>query len=125
MCIRDREWFEVYNASANDIDLFGLVISDLGTDRAILDSSVIVASGAYAVLGDSTNIAINGNVPVDAAYTGIALGNGDDELILSNASGVLDEILWDGGPTWPNPSGASLSLDPASQDETSNDDGHQ
>ena len=48
-------------------------------------------------------------------YAGIALANGADELVLRDTGGVeMDRVEWDGGPGFPDPNGASMSLiDPA------------
>ena len=42
-------------------------------------------------------------------YSGITLGNSDDELILTDG-GLVEQaaIAWDGGPVWPDPDGSSM-----------------
>ncbi|NOY28474.1 MAG: hypothetical protein GXP62_21670 [Oligoflexia bacterium] len=117
------EWFEVLNASTADVDLLGLVVSDDSSDSFTVGSSVVVAAGGRVVFGRNGDTAVNGGVSVDYDFSGMSLGNDDDELILSNTSGVLDAVRYDGGKTFPDPSGASMSLDPGASDATSNDDG--
>ena len=54
----------------------------------------------------------NGGVMLDYAYgSGFFLANGADELVLLD--GLLreiDRVEWDGGPTFPDPNGASMAL---------------
>ncbi len=121
----DGEYFEVYNGSGADVDLDGLVVSDLGSDSFEVSGSLIVAAGDYAVFGKSTDTAINGGVPVDYAFgTSMTLANGDDEVVLSNTLGVtIDSVAYDGGLVFPDPIGAAMSLDPSALDAVSNDDG--
>jgi predicted extracellular nuclease/2',3'-cyclic-nucleotide 2'-phosphodiesterase (5'-nucleotidase family) len=119
------EWFEVHNPTGTDIDLAGWTIADAGTDSHVISISVVVPAGGFAVLGNNADTVINGGVAVDYTFPGtFFLGNADDELILSDpALVVIDEIAWDGGPVWPDPTGASMSLDPAAANSTDNDDG--
>jgi hypothetical protein len=120
----DGEWFEVYNASPFAVDLFGMIVSDLGSDLFIVDRRLVVEAGAYAVLADNDDPSTNGEVAADYGWGGgMTLGNGDGEIVLSNISGTIDEIRWDGGGTWPDPDGATMSLDPGALDAVLNDDG--
>ncbi len=119
----DREWFEVYNASSGDIDLLGFTVSDLGTDSFTITTSVVVPSGAYAVLVEEADTSLNGNVTADVSYLGnLTLGNADDELILTSPEGVeIDAVEW-AASGWPDAEGASMSLDPCDQDAIENND---
>lgn len=116
------EWFEVYNASGVDVDLNGLLVTDLGSDSFTVSGSLIVAAGDYVVLGVDADTTRNGTYTPDHDYASFSLGNADDELVLSYAALVIDQIAWDGGPAWPDPNGASMNLDPAAIDATLNDD---
>ncbi|MDH3731728.1 MAG: lamin tail domain-containing protein, partial [Acidimicrobiia bacterium] len=119
------EWFEIRNVSASSIDLDGWVIGDDGSDTHTIVGSVVVAPGGHVVLGPNANSATNGGVTVDYSYgSGWFLANGDDEIILVSPEMVeFDRIEYDGGPTWPDPNGRSMNLDPTLLDVTSNDDG--
>jgi hypothetical protein len=121
----DGEWFEVYNASGMDIDLNDLQIGDDDNWSATsVVGSMIVSAGQYIVFAEEGDIAVNGGVVADYDYSSsFALGNSSDELILSVGKVVIDEIAYDNGSTFPDPSGASMSLDPSSTDELLNDDG--
>jgi len=122
----DAEWVELYNPGPSDIDIDGLELADLGTDDHVVVGTVLVPAGGYAVIGRSTDRTVNGDIDVAYAYgSDITLGNGDDELVLSVAGLVIDEVVYDGGTVFPDPKGASMSLDPTTPDATSNDDGTQ
>ena len=110
------EWFEVFNPGPADVDLAGWTIADQDIDSHVIAGSLIVPAGGYRVLGRNAESSVNGGVPVDYAYdSDLALANGADELILTTPEGVeVDRIEWDGGPDWPDPTGASMALtDPA------------
>lgn len=117
------EYFEVYNAGSTAVDLNGWTISDNGTNSHVIASSVVVNAGAYAVLATNGDSATNGGFTADYVYSNIALANGDDELVLTDTNAnEIDRIEWDGGPIWPDPTGASMSLCDLAAD---NNDGTQ
>ena len=104
------EWFELFNPDALAVDLYQWRIADLGSNSHVIASHLIIPADGYAVLGRSTGA--NGGVAVDYAYgSDISLGNGADELLLFDVANVeIDRVEWDGGPTFPDPSGASMAL---------------
>ena len=108
----EGEWFEIYNASEHTIDLNGWFIKDNDTDSHQIanGSALLVESGGYLVLGRNANSAENGGVQEDYQYSGVDLANGADEIVLFLADGVMeiDRVEYDGGPQWPDPSGASM-----------------
>jgi hypothetical protein len=119
-----REWFEVHNTTAATIDLLGWTIGDLGSDSHTVGSSVSVAAGGYALLAANGDAGSNGGITPDYVYSGITLGNTVDELVLGAPDGsLIDQVVWDDGATFPDPSGASMSLDPAWSTAGGNDDG--
>ena len=70
----------------------------------------------YVVLGNNDDSATNGGAPVDYSYgSGWFLSNGADEVILlDDLLFEVDRVEYDGGPTFPDPTGASMALiDPA------------
>ena len=120
------EWFEVYNNTNMEIDLDGLMVTDeagSNQDSFTVSGQLLIPAGGYIVFGISADTTLNGGVTVDYEYTDMSLGNGSDELMLHNATDVLDSIEWDNGSTFPDPTGASMSLDPSYSNATDNDDG--
>jgi hypothetical protein len=86
------EWFELFNAGTLPVELQGLAIADSALSGRrpfhIIATSIVVPSGGYVVLGNSTNTTLNGGVPVDYSY-GSALGfaNSIDALKISRVVG--------------------------------------
>ena len=115
-----REWFEVFNPDDEPVDLYGWTIKDDDVDTHKIEVHVSVSAHGYAVLAASTDVP-------EAIYSwggGLALANGRDELLLLDGNDTLvDRVAWDDGRTFPDPSGASMSLDPAWLTAEGNDDG--
>ena len=104
------EWFEVYNTTGADIDLLNCSISDIGGNFHVIHDSLTVLSHDYAVLGVNNDLGLNGGVNVDYVYSLFILGDNDDEIILTCDSVEIDRVEYDGGPNFPNPTGASMIL---------------
>jgi hypothetical protein len=120
----DGEYFEVYNPTGSAIDMAGIVIRDADTDVHTIASSVIVPAGGYVTLARNADGAVNGGLPAAYEYGGdIQLANSSDEVILECEGTVIDAVFYDNGATFPDPNGASMSLDPNTLDAMSNDDG--
>ena len=75
-------------------------------------------AGGYAVFGASA--ADNGGVALDFVYgAGMRLYNDSDELVIADRDGVqVDRVRWDDGRSFPDPSGASMSLADPSADNS-------
>ena len=113
------EWFEVFNPTASAININGWTIKDNDSDSHVINNGgpLPVPAGGFLVLARNANAATNGGVTVDYQYSGIFLGNGADELVLvDNFSNEIDRVEWDGGTTFPDPTGASMSLIAAALD---------
>ncbi len=119
------EWFEIFNPSCHDVELEGLVVSDEGSESFVVSGGLVIGGAAYLVFATNANLATNGYVPVDYQYaqTELSLGNGSDALILENTTLTIDEMAWDNGASFPDPTGASMNLDPAHLNAADNDDG--
>lgn len=107
------EWFEIYNAGVDPVDINGWTLKDLGTNSHVIDNGgpLVIGAGDYMVLGVNTAIMALEGVTLGYEYSGIALANGDDELFLLDASlQEIDSVSWDGGPVWPDPSGISMQF---------------
>ena len=112
------EWFELTNTTDAAIDINGWTIRDDGSDSHVINNGgpLEIPAGGFVVLGINPDTGVNGGVTLDYSYgSGFFLSNGADELVLVNGSGVeIDRVNWDGGPVFPDPNGASMSLlDPA------------
>ena len=113
------EWFEVFNPTASAIDIDGWTIRDDGSDSHTISNGgpLLVPAGGFLVLARNGDSGTNGGVTVDYEYSGITLANGDDEVILEDAfSNEIDRVEYDGGPNFPDPTGASMSLIAATLD---------
>ncbi len=120
------EWFEVYNASDRDLILNGLKIVSGSSEHSIEPadgSTLTIASGEYMVFGIEDDMAKNGGVGVSYEYDSITLGNESDDLSLVLGGTTIDGVGWDGGGSFPDPDGATLTLDPYYISADLNDDG--
>ena len=84
----EGEYFEVYNATDEATSLEGYVISDDGSDSHTIGSAVSVAPGAFAVLATSSDPVGDGSVVPGYVYSGIAIANGGDEIVLTGPGGT-------------------------------------
>ncbi len=108
------EWFELYNSTDADIDLNGWTIADNDSDSHVINngSPLVIPAGAYLVLGNNADSNTNGGAPVAYSYgSDMFLSNSSDELIvLDGGLTEVDRVEWDNGATFPDPTGASMSL---------------
>ena len=107
------EWFEMTNTGTDTIDLNGLTLKDDGGDQHTISQmgGLLLEPGEFVVLGVNDNPAENGGVNVDYVYSNFALGNGWDEIIFEHPTGaILDEVWYDNGASFPDPSGGSMML---------------
>lgn len=105
------EWFEVFNTTNEPIDLQGWIIKDADIDIDTIQTSLIVPPQGFVTLGNNTDDLTNGGYFCDYQYSAsYFLGNADDEVILIGPDGatVIDSVAYDGGPNWPDPTGASM-----------------
>ncbi|MEQ8924194.1 MAG: DUF4493 domain-containing protein [Fulvivirga sp.] len=109
------EYFEVFNNTSNAVNLIGKIVQDLGADSFTIDQDLIIQPYSYFVF-QSGNLNTLVDISNDYIYTGMVLGNADDEIIIFNSD--MTEIVrleYDGGPIFPDPTGASMILDPSCQ----------
>jgi endonuclease I len=114
----DGEWFELYNPSQVAVDINGWTIRDsdpTNPDIHVITNGgpLLVPPGGFLVLGINDDLAVNGGVPVDYVYdpTDFFLANSSDEIVLLDASLTeVDRVDYDGGPSFPDPTGASMEL---------------
>ena len=119
------EWFELSNESSRTLVLNGLLLTSTVDDDYHLvqpDELLTLEPSERIVLGLNENVAQNGDVTLAYAYTDVTLSNETDDLVLMMGDLIIDDLAWDNGATMPDPSGASLSLDPYYVYEENNDD---
>lgn len=105
------EWFEVYNAGSNPVNMNGWIIRDDDFDSHTITNGgpLIIGAGEYKVFCRNAAAMAGEGVSVFYEYSGITLGNSADELILETpALAVVDFIAWDDGTVWPDQAGFSM-----------------
>ncbi len=123
------EWFEVYNTTASDINLQGWNVIDddksLEDEGFTIENSLVIAAGSYLVFANNGDAASNGGLPTpDYIFTtDFLLGNNSDGMKLECSSTIIDQVIWDGGTNFPDPTGASMALHPNHYSAIDNDDG--
>lgn len=119
----DGEWFEIYNTSDHPININNWIIRDNDSDEHLIQAAnpVIIQAGEFLILGRNANETTNGSVTVSYQYSGVDLANGADEIVLIGIDGVteMDRVEYDGGTSWPDPTGASMVLTNTSYDNSS------
>lgn len=121
------EWLELHNPGTSAVNIEGWTLSDLGSNAVTLDNGgagMMVPAGGYVTLANNMDPLTNGNINHDWLYdSAFQLSNGADEIVLKDLTGTLvDEVLYDGGPLWPDLTGESVSLSVTALDATLNDD---
>ncbi len=101
------EWFEVFNSGAA-LDLQGFSIADAGASKMI-NASLVIGSGGYLVFGRSSDININGGVPVDYTFS-FSLGNTTvDTVYILDPNGIqINSVTYGPGTGFPSGTGASI-----------------
>ena len=117
----DGEYIEIYNTTANAIDIQGYQLEDSGANPHTIASSVTVPAMGYAVLGLDADMAVNGGYTPDYVYSGFTLGSSD--LVQISCSGTVIDVVDFSAAGFPAAMAASLSLDMAILDATMNDAG--
>lgn len=114
----DGEWFEFRVDHATPIDLEGLVVSGFVEGTATVETFTVTEHlihqpGDYVVFAVEDDPTQNGNVDAQWDWSNFNLFNNSDTLELLTPSAVqIDTVSWDNGVTFPDPSGASMVLEP-------------
>jgi|GEM_PF-985622 len=91
------EWFELFNAGSEDVNLLGWHLysrSSTGLEAHTISSSVIVPANSYVVLGNNADHATNGGVNVAYQYTEIILNNSNtDWFTVKRPDGTLEDSV--------------------------------
>ena len=103
------EWLELFNADGEPVNLAGWSLSDFDQDRHTIVGDLWIQPGEYIVLGRHGDIGSNGGVPLRYVYTGIALANEADEVLLAAPWGAeSDRVVWGNESGLRTAKGASL-----------------
>lgn len=111
------EWIELYNSTANLLNLRDCVVSDLGSDSHAIKSDLLIAPNGFVTLAKSASPGFTPDYVLD---TGFALDNTGDEVIVTCNLTEIDRVVYD-NINFTIPTGASLSLSSTTQDASSND----
>ena len=105
------EWFEIYNADENSIDLSGYYFTDAEGDSFGISSSLVIQPMQYVVFGCNNDQNSNGGFTVDYAYnrTNFSLDNTEDEIIFYDSNNnQIDTVHYNS--SFPILAGSSLEL---------------
>jgi hypothetical protein len=134
-----REWIELYNPGATELDLFGCELVDVPVADSLLPESqnrhritpeggeTNIAAGGHLLLSKTaTDISDDGSIVADYAYTVITLNNSDEQYLWLECPGgsstvEVDRVEYDWGNYSSADKGASLSLDRSTYSATDND----
>lgn len=126
------EYFEVYNTTGSPIDMLGWELTDPNSSTFLnnemngtITNSTIVPANGYLVLAANGDALVNGGIMPDYNFDGSGTGlfNGAGSLTLTAGSTIIDDVSWDGGPNFPDPTGASMELSINHYNATDNDNG--
>ena len=94
------EWIEIFNATANTIDINGITLSDDGSNTHQINNNgtLLIASGAYFVLGRNGDSTVNGGYIADYVYDNFTLSNSTDQIILTMDSVEITRLDYSGSP---------------------------
>jgi len=86
------EWFELFNPTDEQINLFGIDLGDDGSNRHRFDSDLLIPPGEFLTLARSAD---PGFQP-DYVYSNFTLSNGSDEIVFYE--GLVEMLRLDYGP---------------------------
>ena len=124
---KKAEYIELFNTRQFGINMDGWELGDFGVDSLVLtgENSLVIPPYGFFVLAVESDSGVGGIQADYADYfyeSGLwDLGNGTDEVILHLQGVLVDEVAYDGGPSFPDPKGASMNLDPDKFDHMQND----
>lgn len=109
--LTSRRWIELYNTSADRLDLTGFVVANSADQSATLSALIIPPKG-YVVLGPDSSLSVNGDVPVDATIMGITIASSDTLTLTSPQGQEVVALAYNNGEEqWPLAAGASIQFD--------------
>ena len=111
------EWVEIYNKSAQTVNLKDWKIEDnSGTQRTISTSNRNLASGQFAILAKAANVFVLWTIPDSAEkiqlgeIIGNGLANGGDRVVLRDSLGnIIDQMSYGTDVSVLNPSSSDVA----------------
>ena len=76
------EWFELFNPTADEINLRNISIGDDGGDRHRIETDLLILPGHFLTLARNGDSAVNGGLIADYVYDDFTLSNSGDEILL-------------------------------------------
>ncbi len=121
----DGEWFEVHNPSdAATYQLGSCTIEGSDSDNGFtIEGDLEIEPGGYLVFSVQSDADQGFTADYQWPTADFNLSNSADTVTLDCDGMVVDTVAYDNGATFPDPTGASMSLDPASTDAAANDIG--
>jgi hypothetical protein len=106
------EWFEIFNAGDGDVDMEGYIIKDNDGNSFTIEGNLTILSKEHLLFANNTTSSENGGMNnVDYEYNSFTLTNGSDQVILTKPDSTeIDRVEYDDGATFPDPTGASMTL---------------
>lgn len=118
----DGEWFEIVNVARVPLELSGIEITDHSGESFTLETDAVLEPDGLWLLAVSDDPDKNDGLTPDYVFDHDAfhLENDKDEVVLSLAGTLLDEVAYDSD--FPHEKGKSRSVDPIGASATRNDD---
>jgi endonuclease/exonuclease/phosphatase family metal-dependent hydrolase len=106
------EWIEIHNTTDSTINIDGWTIKDADNDEHIINNDAMyvpVLPGEFFVFTRNGDISLNGGVISNYEFSGVALSNSEDEIILLDHEGsIVDEVHYTS--SWAFGSGESMEI---------------
>jgi len=122
----DIDWIELFNPTDAAIDLKGCNFSDDNSDHFLVDQSLSIAAGGYAVLASGASL--EKDVPnalsspaMQFSADRFQLVTGPDQVILTCAGQVIDKVSYQDYTPGPATQSRGWQLEPGSFDAQAND----
>jgi len=102
------EYVELFNSGPSAIDVGGWVLRDDGANAYTLPPGTSIAPGARLVIAASADPGANGGFTPDLIWSGFALANAGDQVVLEDATAAEQDRLDYTGTPFTGTSGRSL-----------------
>ena len=121
------EWIEIYNNLPWRLNLEGWSLSDDGGSFHTIQTGgvgVLCRPGHHLVLGNNSDMTLNGGVHLDYVWSGFSLSNTADQInLLSPTGSLVDRVAYTSSAPWPSAAGKAICVKLSNRNATDNDDG--